>query len=90
MFLFLIIFRWPGFEQDRGRERKVISRSGRIETARFQEETDLLACESNLFRRENPSPATIFSEARPGWHSLQNTLLMCILLYSELKMKGAL
>ena len=32
-----------GFERDRGRERKVLSRGGRFETARFQGETDLLA-----------------------------------------------
>jgi len=38
-----------GVGQDRCRERKVLSRGGRFETARFQGETILLVCESKLF-----------------------------------------
>ncbi|MEK7604092.1 MAG: hypothetical protein AAB461_03195, partial [Patescibacteria group bacterium] len=53
-----------GFEQDRGRERKVLSRGGRIETERFQGEIDLLACESNLSRREIPTGRTLVKQNR--------------------------
>ncbi|OGZ76785.1 MAG: hypothetical protein A3G45_00320 [Candidatus Staskawiczbacteria bacterium RIFCSPLOWO2_12_FULL_37_15] len=43
---------------ERGSGKIGFPRGGKIETEGFQGETDLLACESNLFRREILGPAT--------------------------------
>ena len=49
------LFLFPtGFEQDRGRERKVLSRGGRFETERCQRELLLLVCEPKAIRCKIP------------------------------------